>query len=54
MDVTAGTPGSNLYDVAPDGQRFLITLPTSDVPQPITVILNWRSLLAPLTGPGNR
>jgi Tol biopolymer transport system component len=32
------------YDVSPDGQRFLVNLPVqsgAEVPQPITVVLNW-------------
>jgi hypothetical protein len=30
-----------LYDVAPDGQRFLINGPPADLGPPITVVLNW-------------
>ena len=45
LDPTFGTPGATLYDPARDGQRFAMLVPTSNVPQPITVILNWRSLL---------
>jgi dipeptidyl aminopeptidase/acylaminoacyl peptidase len=34
------------YDVTPDGQRFLLNVPTpSAKPQPIAVVVNWRSLL---------
>jgi hypothetical protein len=36
----------NLYDVSPDGQRFVVTLPlewTSSVP--ITVVTNWAEKL---------
>jgi Tol biopolymer transport system component len=35
--------GSNKppYDVTPDGQRFLMVVPTEEAPPPITVILNW-------------
>jgi serine/threonine protein kinase len=29
------------YDVFPDGKRFLIPLPTNDVPVPLTLVLNW-------------
>ena len=30
------------YEVAPDGQRFLVNTVAEEVPSPITVILNWR------------
>ncbi|MEQ1727549.1 MAG: hypothetical protein ABL982_04135, partial [Vicinamibacterales bacterium] len=33
------------FDVAPDGQRFLMIVPSTDAPQPVNVILNWQSLL---------
>ena len=33
------------FDVAPDGQRFLMVVPSTDAPQPLNVILNWQSLL---------
>jgi Tol biopolymer transport system component len=29
------------YDVSPDGQRFVVTIPPDDLGPPITVILNW-------------
>ena len=33
---------SNRYDVSPDGQRFLMSLPVDNtVSPPITVITNW-------------
>ncbi len=42
-------PGTMLatyqYAVHPDGKRFVIVAPMSDVPQPIYVILNWQTLL---------
>ncbi len=35
-------PSTNRYDVSPDGQRFLMSLPDeSSISQPITVITNW-------------
>ena len=34
-----------VFDVAPDGQRFLMVVPSTDAPQPVNVILNWQSLL---------
>jgi hypothetical protein len=41
--VTDRTP-NEVFDVSPDGQRFLInTSPVGDL-APITVILNWRSV----------
>jgi len=30
------------YDVAPDGQRFLMNTIIEEAPSPITVILNWK------------
>ena len=33
------------FDVAADGQRFLMIVPSTDAPQPVNVILNWQSLL---------
>ncbi len=33
------------FDAAPDGQRFLMVVPSTDAPQPVNVILNWQSLL---------
>jgi Tol biopolymer transport system component len=37
------------YDVAPDGQRFLLNLPQPDAaPRPMSVIVNWRGLIQQL------
>jgi serine/threonine protein kinase/Tol biopolymer transport system component len=33
------------FDVHPDNQRFIMTVPVTDAPQPVNVILNWQSLL---------
>jgi hypothetical protein len=34
------------YDVTPDGQRFLLNVPApSSKPEPIAIVINWRSLL---------
>ena len=33
------------YSAYPDGKRFVIVAPMSDVPQPVNVIFNWQSLL---------
>jgi hypothetical protein len=30
-----------VYDVTPDGQRFLVNSPPSDPSPPITLVLNW-------------
>jgi hypothetical protein len=36
------------YDVAPDGQRFLLNLPHTDsTPRPVRVVVNWLSTLIP-------
>ena len=43
---TAGTPGANNYAVSADGKHFLLIEPVRDSrPTPITVILNWTSML---------
>ena len=46
VDPTFGTPGAMLFDAVPSGERFVMLVPTSSVPQPVTVIMNWRQLLA--------
>ena len=39
-------PGVNPYDVAPDGQRFLVpTVPQKSTPRPLIVIVNWPALM---------
>jgi Tol biopolymer transport system component len=39
--------GRNRYDVAPDGERFLMTVPSGGSESaPITVVLNWAAALA--------
>ena len=39
-------PNNNQYEVTSDGQRFLLLKPLSEAtPTPITVVLNWTSLL---------
>jgi hypothetical protein len=52
--VLFGTPNSQLmafstlWDIAPDGNRFLFSTPATvgDAPQPpLTVVLNWTALL---------
>jgi Tol biopolymer transport system component len=43
----AGVSAPYSYDVMPDGQRFLVLVPTGDaVPPPMTVILNWQAELS--------
>ena len=41
--------GTNLYDVAPDGNRFLVLEPAaptgSGAGLPFTVVLNWQAVL---------
>jgi len=32
---------TNGYDVFPDGKRFLNTIPTNDIPAPLSLVLNW-------------
>ena len=40
------TTGGLPYDVAPDGTRFLLSVPTADPDaQPMTALLNWMAKL---------
>ena len=41
--VVTGRAASDVYDVSPDGQRFLINTSEAGDSAPITVILNWHS-----------
>jgi hypothetical protein len=34
---------SNIYSVAPDGQRFLFAVPQRQAPQMITLVVNWQA-----------
>jgi hypothetical protein len=36
---------SNIFDVAPDGQRFLFNVPEQAAPEPATLIVNWPELI---------
>jgi hypothetical protein len=38
--------GMNNFAVDPSGQRFLLVVPDQQVLPPITVVLNWPSLLS--------
>jgi hypothetical protein len=38
--------GLNAFAVDPSGQRFLLVVPDQNAPAPITVVLNWPSLLS--------
>jgi hypothetical protein len=37
-------PPQSMFEVAPDGQRFLVRVP-DPTPHPLTVIINWPALL---------
>ena len=37
-------PRASFFEMAPDGQRFLVNMP-DPTPHPLTVIVNWPSLL---------
>ena len=39
-------PQQSIFEVAPDGQRFLVRVP-DPTPHPLTVIVNWPALLKP-------
>jgi len=38
-----GSPRRNVYDVAPDGQRFLFLVTAGEASTPMTVVVNWRA-----------
>jgi hypothetical protein len=40
-------PISNVFDVSPDGQRFLFILPQYAAPEALTLVVNWPALLRP-------
>ena len=46
-------PGLYSYDIAPDGQRFLIAPPAQQAPEPLTLIVNWPVLLKSEATAGN-
>jgi len=37
--------GLELYDVTPDGQRFLVIRPVERVSSPLAVVTNWTKLI---------
>jgi hypothetical protein len=41
--------GSSPYDTAPDGQRFLVRTPVDTI-RPLTVVVNWPTLLKKVSG----
>jgi len=43
--------GVNPYDVAPDGQRFLVPSTPQQGAQPLTLIVNWPALLKKAVAP---
>ncbi len=43
FETRARYTGDMAYDVSPDGQRFLVSVPTTQTASPITVVLNWQS-----------
>ncbi|OFW31311.1 MAG: hypothetical protein A3H97_25145 [Acidobacteria bacterium RIFCSPLOWO2_02_FULL_65_29] len=47
FDIRSGTTAVNTYpyDVAPDGQRFLVITPPEEAEAPITIVLNWEAAL---------
>ena len=47
--VVTGRAAGDVYDVSPDGRRFLINTSPAGDPAPITVILNWHVRGAPVT-----
>jgi hypothetical protein len=47
FDIGPPQQGSSSYDAAGDGKRFLVVTPVSERTPPMTVVLNWRALLAP-------
>jgi hypothetical protein len=43
--VPVGANGGLYYQVAADGQRFLVVIPVDKPPPPITVVVNWEAAL---------
>jgi len=43
--VPVGANGGRYYQVAADGQRFLVVTPLDKPPPPITVVVNWEAAL---------
>jgi hypothetical protein len=37
-------PPQTIFEVAPDGERFLVAMPDT-IPRPLNAIVNWPSLL---------
>jgi eukaryotic-like serine/threonine-protein kinase len=44
FDTRAITNQRSMYDVSPDGQRFLVNTLAAAVPAPITLVVNWPAL----------
>jgi hypothetical protein len=40
------TLSSNIFDIAPDGQRFLFNIPEQTGPEPATLLVDWPELLS--------
>ena len=47
FNTAVATAGRYPYDVSPDGQRFLVTRPTQEQGNDISVVLNWTESLRP-------
>ena len=45
FNVPVGANGGRYYQVAADGQRFLVVTPLDKPPPPITVVVNWETAL---------
>jgi len=45
FSVPVGANGGRYYQVAADGQRFLVVTPLDKPPPPITVVVNWEAAL---------
>jgi hypothetical protein len=45
MQVVTTMGVSNMFSVAPDGQRFLFNVPLDDRPNPLKLIVNWQERL---------
>ena len=43
--VVTDRAANDIYDVSPDGQRFLVNTAVERDPAPVTVVLNWTSAL---------
>ena len=45
LNIPVVTSAFYLYDVSPDGQRFLVAAPRDQAAEPVTLVSNWVQML---------